>query len=249
MALNFDKLKSLFVVSEQDTSKIDETGTKKEESTKNTTNQKTTSNDSTKNGVTWKINNPTTTNVTSTNNNAQDTPSGGTFNQQIFDSLTKAIVDANLPGEDYVEYAESLKAMKDIPLDEKIKIQTVFATLSTKGLTVQTVIDSADYYLKVLENEKTKFYDAMNSQTQGMVVKKQNDIDGMDKQIKAKSEQIAFLTQEITKNQEEIERIKGEINQATSKIKSAEGSFLFTFEFIANQIKENLQKIKSVTGK
>lgn len=243
MAFNFSKIKGLFVVEDETTEKneqSEETQKKVEVKKQPDTKQAQFSQNQTVQ-TTKVVDNSAQTSNTSL-------PDGG-FNQQIFESLVKAIQNANLPGEDYFEYAESLKAMKDIPLDEKIKIQTVLATLSTKGLTVQTVFDSADYYIKVLDNEKNKFYDAMKAQTNNLVVKKQKDIETLDKEIKAKSDQIALLTQEITKNQQEIEKIRNEMAQADNKIKSTEGSFVFTFEFVVNQIRENISKLKAVITK
>ena len=76
----------------------------------------------------------------SLNTTEVNTPTKGEVNKQIFNSLTKAIADANLPGEDYLEFVSALQAMKGIDLQESVKMQTVLATLSTKGLTIQKII-------------------------------------------------------------------------------------------------------------
>ncbi len=171
------------------------------------------------------------------------TASKGTFNQKIYDSLMAALAAANLPGEDYLEFAEALQAMKDIPLDEGIKIQTVFATLSVKGLTMQKVIESADYYLKLLENEKQKFYEAARLQTQNAVGKRQGELNEIEKSIQTKSQQIVSLTEEINRLQQEMIKIRTEAAEAEEKIKNTENSFLVAFEMVTNQIRNNIDRI------
>ncbi len=170
----------------------------------------------------------------------------GTFNQQIFDSLTKAVATANLPGEDYIEFIQSLKAMKDLPLEESVKMQTVLATLSTKGLTVAKVIESADYYINILDEEKKKFYNALESQAKGNINKKKQTIENLEKLNKEKAEQIASLTEEINKNQEQITSISKEISQSETKIKSTENNFIATYNKVINKIKNNIEKIKKI---
>ncbi len=170
----------------------------------------------------------------------------GNFNQKIFDSLTKAIANANLPGEDYLEFIQALKAMKDIPLEESLKIRTVLATLSTKGLTIQKIYESADYYLKIMENEKKKFYGAFENMAKSGIGKKKEVMQNLQKINQDKADLIAKLTEEIKTNQGQIETVKKEITESEKKIKSTENDFLFTYDKIANQIKNNVDKIKKL---
>lgn len=239
MALKFDKIKSLFIVTEEDTQQKQEL----EKDNKNV-NQSEKNQENQSNKISWKINkNDATNNIQGENSQNIVTDTSGTLNQKIFDSLTQAIANANMPGEDYLEFAQALQAMKDLPIDDNIKIQTVFATLSTKGLTKQTVIESADYYIKVLENEKSKFYDTMNHQALGQLNKKRMEITKLEEEIKAKTEQIQILTEEINQNKQLVIKVKNEIQEGDSKIKKTENDFLFTFDIILKQIKANVEKI------
>ena len=235
MALNLNKIKSLFIVPDDEvkSSKVEKKSEKKDNLKQNKKIEKTKV--ISENKTITKTNTPTII------------PGKGAFNKQIFNSLTKAIADANLPGEDYLEFMEALMAMKDIPLEQKVKMQTVLATLSTKGLTAQKVIESADYYLKVLENEKDKFKQAMLSQTKGKVGEKHNKIKSLEEDNIKKSEQIKTLTEEITKNQKKSEELKKSIQDADAKIKSTENNFNITYKHVENQILENVELIKNLT--
>lgn len=249
MALKFDKLKSLFIVSEEVENENEQ---KKEETKKNISDDKKQEplkkeTDQKSSKVSWKINSGNE--HIETNNTMSETNTDGKFNKRIFEQLMTAIHKANLPGEDYLEFMEALQAMKDLPLDEQIKIQTVFATLSTKGLTAQKVFESADYYLKVLENEKTKFYEALKSQTSNQIGKKKKEIKKLEDVIKSKTEQIALLNEEINQSKQIILKIKNEMNDADSKIKKTENDFNFTFLKIDKQIRNTIEKVKAFTNK
>jgi peptidoglycan hydrolase CwlO-like protein len=240
----FKNIKSLFIV-EDETKKTEEKQEEKKTVEQNSTqnNTKTTENTDGDSKISWK----TTTGTSVSGNLSSSTEQvAGEFNQHIFDSLTKAIADSNLPGEDYLEYMQALKAMKDLPLDESIKIQTVLATLSTKGLTVQRVLETADYYLNVLESEKKKFYSVLDNQAKGAINAKKGKILELEKLNKDKAAQIAALTNEINQIHKEVESINAEIDDSENKIKKTESSFLFTFDKVADQIKQDVTKINNL---
>jgi len=227
MALNLNKIKGLFIVPEDElettTEKIEEkkADVKKAEPVLFANKEQST------------INNPVSTK--------------GEFNQNIFNSLTKAISDANLPGEDYLEFVDALQAMKDIPLDETIKMQTVLATLSSRGLTVQKIIETADYYLKVLEREHDKFKEAIAHQTTGKVDSREKQIKALEEENLKKAEQIKILTDEIGNNNQQMAQIKKDIDEADFKIKTTENNFNVTYEHVANQIRSKVEKIKNLS--
>ncbi len=243
MALKFSNLKSLFIVDD------DEPAVNKPVEEKSETKQV----EKTEQRVTWSRGGqtppvtPPTANI-GTQTTKPETNTAGEFNEQIFDSLTKALANANLPGEDYLEYIQALKAMKDIPMDENLKIQTIFATLSVKGLTVPKVLESADYYVSVLDNEKRKFYTALDEQGKGNINSKKKQISDIEKINTEKAQQIAALTEEIKANQALAAKLNNEIAESEGKLKTTENNFLVTFDKVVAQIRGNVTKIKTVTG-
>ncbi|MDF1546324.1 MAG: hypothetical protein P1P88_00790 [Bacteroidales bacterium] len=237
MALNLNKIKGLFIVPEDETEGIViKSDSKKVENTKEPTKK-----------VVQKETITKTETPIKTSLNKTEVENQGEFNQQIFNSLTKAISDANLPGEDYLEFVSALQAMKGIDLAESVKMQTVLATLSTKGLTIQKIVESADYYLKVLENEKDKFRQAMAQQTQGKVDGKQKQIKSLEEENTKKAEQIKALTEQIEHNNQQMDKIKKDIAEADEKIKTTEHNFNVTYDFVANQIMDKVEKIKNLS--
>jgi len=239
MALNLNKIKGLFIVPEDEVE-----GAQKETDPKKKETKKTGIKKNELQKTTGKIEVPIKTSLNST---TTTTPSKGAVNKQIFNSLTKAISDANLPGEDYLEFISALQAMKNIDIQESVKMQTVLATLSTKGLTIQKIIESADYYLKVLENEKDKFKQAMAHQTQGKIDGKHKRIKTLEQENIEKAEKIKALTDQINRNTKEIEKVKKDIAESDAKIKTTENNFNVTYDYVANQIIDKVEKIKNLS--
>lgn len=175
--------------------------------------------------------------ITSTNKN--DKP-----DQTIIGALYKTLDEHNLPGEDYLEFIQALNAMKNLALDDSIKVQTVTATLSTKGLTVDKIKESADYYKKILENEKEQFVSELNSQIDKTIKSKEKIIETLKESIKIKSDQIANLTKEISDAEQNINLNNNLIKAAELKIQTAQDNFNSAYNAVIEQINDNLSKIK-----
>jgi len=136
--------------------------------------------------------------------------------------------------------------MKSLPMDESLKVQAAFQTLSVKGLTIAKVMESADYYISVLENEKRKFYTALEEQGKGSINNKKREISDLEKINKDKAAQIAALTEEINKNQQRIQENKSQIAEAEGKLDATEKNFLVTFDKVVGQIRANVTKIQQI---
>lgn len=239
MAFDFDKIKNLFVVTEdmvEETKKNTDENQSGKKQKKVTERKKAPKSEVKKDTERIQTGKPPTSTT-------------GEFNQKIYESLTKAIHNANLPGEDYLEFIDALDAMKNINIDDNVKMQTVLATLSTKGLTIETIIESAGYYQKVLQNEKDKFNEVLNSQTDGMINKKYKNIETLKQENEEKAQKIQELTRQINQNTEKINAITAEIDEAEGKIKKTSNDFNLTYSTIVNKIKQDVEKVKSIQNK
>lgn len=170
----------------------------------------------------------------------------GVFNQEIYDQLTQAIEAVNLPGEDYLEFVEALNAMRNLPINETAKMQSVMAMLSTKGLTVQKIEDSATFYLQILEKEKQKYNENISGEVEKELQGSKLSLKEMEKIAMIKQKEIEKLNQELQHLHEEIARQKNELLNVEDKIKEKTHSFNFTFDAVANQIKTNVEKVKQL---
>lgn len=213
MGIDLNKLKSLFIVTDE---------TNKTETTDNTTNQQTT-NDSTSQQV-----------VTNT--------TVGQADNSIIETLFKAMSENNVQGFDYFEYKQSLKTLLGM-LDEPTAFKSAYATAATMGLTKQKLIDSANFYIKVLDKEKEKFTQAVDAQVAANIKGKESEIEQAKNQINEKSEMIRKLTDEISALQQKMNEIQSHIIQATQKIQATSANFEASYQKIASDIKADVEKI------
>lgn len=211
MAIDFNKIKSIFIV---------------DETTQNQTTEQTT-----------EINKESTN---QTNNTATTTT--GNADKVILETLFKALADNNIQGFDYFEYKQSLKTLLGM-LDEATAFKSAYATAATMGITKDKLVESANYYLKVLDKEKEKFTDVVQAQKSDNVKQKEDEIEFAKNTINTKSEQIRKLTDEISEAQAKINELQAFIINATDKITATVANFDASFNQISSEIKSDIQKI------
>jgi len=168
------------------------------------------------------------------------------INPKILETLHNAMDKANLPGEDYYELTKAVEAMKNIPLNEGDKLKTALAALSTKGLTKGKVMDSARYYLEVLENEKRKFYTAFENKIKGSINADKKRITQLKDAILEKNTKIEELKNIIESSKNRIKELEEEILKSDEKVAGIEESFIYTYEHVINKIKSDIEKVNQL---
>jgi hypothetical protein len=166
------------------------------------------------------------------------------IDNSILDRLIKAIEDNNQPGFDYLEYRRSLKSLAALPMEESIKFQSAFATASTMDVTLEKLLDSIEFYKKVLLNEKDNFFKASKQQytqnVDGRIKEKQTVSD----LIKEKSLAIQNLTEEIRAHQVQLEELNKLVGTAEEKIRQTSESFTQALQFLMLQMEQDGEKLK-----
>jgi predicted nuclease with TOPRIM domain len=167
----------------------------------------------------------------------------GNVDQSILDTLFKSLSNNNLQGFDYFEYKQSLKTLRGM-LDEQTAFKSAFATAATMGITKDKLLETANFYVKVLEKEKEKFDEAARSQGGGAVDAKKKEIELATKSIADKSEQIRKMTDEISAAQAKINELKAFVLQAENKIAETSKNFVASYNTISTEINTDIEKIK-----
>ena len=165
------------------------------------------------------------------------------LNPKILETLHNAIDKANLPGEDYFELTKAIEAMKNIDLSDEDKLKSALAALSTKGLTVGKVVESANYYLQVLANEKRKFYTAFENKIKGSINADKKRIAQLKEAITEKNSKIDELKRIIIESKGKIKELEEEILKSDNKVAGIEESFLYTYEHVINKIKSDIERV------
>ncbi|RMG87404.1 MAG: hypothetical protein D6714_02400 [Bacteroidetes bacterium] len=157
--------------------------------------------------------------------------------------LTKALEKNNLPGFDYLEFIQSLKALSDLNMDEATAMKSAFATASTVGLTKEKLLQSAEHYKQVLANERQQFEAALQNQLNKRVKGKQTEVEKLKAQIVKWKEQIRKLEEQIERSQATIDNADAHIQNEMEKIERTKEAFEFTFQNILNRIDKDIENM------
>jgi len=169
----------------------------------------------------------------------------GNVDNDIFEKLSSAIEENNLPGNDFLEFMQSLTKMSSVSAAEKDKMNMVFATLSTSdGMTKDHLVKSIDHYLNVIESERKGFQKEMQRKLSEEVEQKDAYVEQLSTSAKEKNEQIQKLTEEIQKISDEIAVAKTESSNSKIFIEQKQADFEVTVAQLQAQILDYKTKIE-----
>jgi len=169
-------------------------------------------------------------------------------NEEMHQGLIKLIEDNNLDGFDYLEFMDSVQKMSAVALPEAEKYKLVFTTAQSFGVTVDTLTNAVDHYVKVLNNHKTEFEGHVNNQVGSEIEQRKQRVIDLDKETESLNAQIAEISQKIASNTTESATINQEVTQQELKIRMVAQDFTATFEHVTNRLQSDKQKIHSYLG-
>jgi hypothetical protein len=167
------------------------------------------------------------------------------INQDMVDFLTKSIEEANLQGFDYLEFKQAVGKMMNVPMTEQQRFMAVFATAQAMGVTVQSLTDSVDHYMSVIQKQRDGFMVSAAHATQKEVDTRMAQVATNETQIQEATRKINELTTFINQTQQENLKITQEANSEKMKIDNSIASFEATFNMMAGRLKEDKQKLVS----
>jgi hypothetical protein len=165
--------------------------------------------------------------------------------EKIIDTLLAAIEKNNLGGFDYLEFRHSLKGLEKIVTDEATRYKSAFATASTMGVSMDRLVETADYYAKVLEKERAQFIKAAGDQSVNLIEKRKQELQLLLKGMGDKKKLIEQMQQELIAGEEKIKSIQEGIDSAASKIESTKQKFETSFTYLKDQITADVERIKT----
>ena len=177
---------------------------------------------------------------------SEETANGGSgkatekFLQVLFGAMEKA----NLPGMDYLEYKQSLQSLAKMPMEDSVRYQSAFAMAQTMGATPQKLIESANHYLEVLKGEQSKFEQVLIKQTKDRIGNRQETLNNLEGIIQQKTEQIKKLTAEIEHHRQEMEQIRQELKEASAKVEATKYDFIASYNALVAQILGDVESMK-----
>ena len=229
----FGKLKSLFILEDENATK-DAAKKAEENQSKKTTQTK--NNFGKENDIQIKI-------------EPHNIPKSGKPDPKFIDILLKAVEKDNLEGFDYLEYKSSLQSLSGMDMDEETRYKSSLAMAQTMGATPEKLIKTAKHYIATLNKEKGKFQDALKAQKAKQVTGKEADINQIAKGIEGKKKKIAELQKEIEKDTKRMETMKDGINKAAAKVQKTSDNFHYAFNVVSGQILTDIEKMEKYLKK
>jgi len=164
--------------------------------------------------------------------------------EKIMDTLLGAVEKANLEGFDYLEYKKSLQSLKKMSMNEETMYQSAFATAATMGVTLDRLVETAEYYKKILDKEMHTFGETVATQHKQMVIKRKEDAGMVSENIIQKQKQIEQLQAEINNLKEKQTKLNKEVEQSAVKIEQTKANFEKSFLTLKDQFESDIIKMK-----
>jgi hypothetical protein len=169
----------------------------------------------------------------------------GQVDQKFIDILMKAIEQNNKEGFDYLEFKNSLQSLSKLAMDEATRYKSAFIMGKTMGLSKEILLQSVQHYLTIVNNEESKFKEALQKQKTTQIQEKENQLQSVKNAIAEKEKQIQKLNEEISQHKGSLDKITAEINEAVVRIDNTNVQFLTAHKLISQQMLEDIQKIKN----
>lgn len=175
----------------------------------------------------------------------KEVETSGNVDEKIVNTLFQAIEQNNLKGFDYLEFKQAVQGLKKMVADEATRFKSAFATASTMGITMDKLVDSANYYVSILDKEKSQFIKAANDQSNRLVGDRKKELDHLMKSLADKKRMIDQLQQELSKGEERIKVIQDGIENSTIKIENTKRNFEASWGHLKKQMLNDIEKIKT----
>lgn len=164
--------------------------------------------------------------------------------QKFNEHIEKVFNDANLPGPDYFEFDRMCQAMSTLPNDAKFP--AVFQGLHVQGLTKEKLVDSAQQYIRIIEDDNANFQREVAEKILGAAQKKKAEAEAKRVSLKEKIEMIAQLQAELTTDNAEIERITAEAESQEAKATEKISTYNALCSQRVSRIRSDIQLIGSI---
>lgn len=167
------------------------------------------------------------------------------LDKKSLDFLLKAIAKNNQSGFDYLEFKQALIRLKKMEVEETTAIKSAFATASTVGVTKDSLLQSADYYLNILKDEFKQFNTAMEKQMESKVHSREKQKSSLESKQSSLEKKIQDITGELEELRTKLSSIDQETDTARQKIEETSDRFEKTLNAITIRIKGDMDRFES----
>jgi hypothetical protein len=169
----------------------------------------------------------------------------GQVDPEMAKILEDAILEANIPGFDYIEFRDVLANMATLGLPEPKMFQAAFASAQISKVTKSKLLEAIDFYLKVIETKSSEFHDYVAGLEATEIAGKDQAIADLDKLIEEDAVQIQKLTASIGERRKRQDELRMEKAQSERNINNKTASFESTQAAIVGRLNSDRNKINT----
>ena len=180
-----------------------------------------------------------TTEISSTPQSTQ-----GAFNEEFYNHLQREIEKNDLDGADYFEFRQTFEALKK-SMPEIAALTASYAALraTSPELTVVRLLETADVYLGVVNQEDIDFEKQYQENHTSEVVGRENVIDDENLKQNDWNQQIEALEVEILASKEKQHALEVEKITEGEKLNSVKANWDVTIQLVKNNIETDKKNI------
>jgi predicted phage tail protein len=150
---------------------------------------------------------------------------------------------SNLPGPDYYEFSKMFQAINAPGMSEDTRMAAAFAGLGVQGLTKEKLLQTAQQYINIIEEDSKNFEQAVGGKINQELNTKKNAAIELSAKVTEKQNLIAQLQKEITDDNLNIQRMNQEVAEQEAEIASKVNGYKTACESRKQQIASDIQKI------
>lgn len=170
----------------------------------------------------------------------------GRFNEEFYKHFQNEIEKNNVDGVDYFEFKNAYEVLsKSMP--EVAALNATFQALkaTSPNLTIPTLLDTAKFYLGLIDKEhqsfESQFADKIEMEVVGREVSIQNELELQE----SKRQEIEKLEAEIAESEEKVSNLQQEKLAEEHKLNEVKANWDFTIELVKNNINTDISNIET----
>lgn len=157
--------------------------------------------------------------------------------------LARILVKNDQSGFDYLEFKQSLKALKAMNMDEVTAMKSAYTTATTMGLTKDKLLASALHYQKLLSIEREHFNEELKRQLDKKVGGQIEEADSLKQTLTEIEAQIADLQNKAIQAKKTLGELESSISQEKGKLEETKAAFESTLEGLVRLIDVDIKQI------
>jgi hypothetical protein len=159
-----------------------------------------------------------------------------TVSSTVKTHILNLIKESNLPGPDYYEYTLMLEALKAVPM-LNIRYDSAFKALNAQGMTMETLLKSAEQYKAIIKNDQKEFETAFGATFKAQVADKKSLIEQKTKEVQELAIKIQTLNSEINTANSEVANAELQLSNQKSQYIAAGNSVISEIDVELTNIK------------